>query len=41
MEKEKAIKARKLAEDNMFGDFLKWYAKEYPECWEKTRKKKE
>lgn len=38
MEKEKAIKARKLAEDKMFGDFLKWYSEEYPERWQKIRK---
>lgn len=30
-EKQDAVLARKLAEDNLFGNFLKWYYETYPE----------
>lgn len=35
-----AVKARKQAEDYIYGSFLEWYAKEYPERWEKLQKRK-
>lgn len=35
-----AIAARKAAEKEIYGDFLKWYASEHPEQWEKIQKKK-
>lgn len=35
-----AAKARKEAEKRLFGDFLEWYAKEYPEQWERLSKRK-
>lgn len=35
-----AVKARKEAEKRLFGNFLEWYAKEYPEQWEKLNKDK-
>ena len=35
---EDAAKARKDAEDAMFGDFLKWFKETYPERWEKLNK---
>lgn len=37
-EKEKAIHVRKVAEENMHGNFLKWFAEEYPERWKKINK---
>lgn len=40
--KEDAIAVRKIAEEKIFGGFLKWYASEYPEQWKKiTKGKKE
>ena len=33
-----AVAIRKLAEKEVFGDFLKWYKKEYPDKWEKFNK---
>lgn len=36
---EDAIAARKEAEKNIYGDFLKWYADTYPEKWAKIKKK--
>lgn len=38
---EEAAKSRKRAEEEIFGNFLEWYAKEYPEMWQKIKKKKE
>lgn len=37
---EDAAKARKTAEDKLHGDFLKWFAEEFPERWEKINKNK-
>lgn len=37
---EDAIKARKAAEKEIYGDFLDWYAKEHPEEWERMEKKR-
>lgn len=37
--KEDAEKARRLAEENKFGNFLKWYAAEYPDRWEQMQEK--
>lgn len=34
-----AVKARKAAENAMFGDFLEWYKEEYPEMYEKIKHK--
>ncbi|UWO77428.1 AP2 domain-containing protein [Enterocloster asparagiformis] len=36
-----AAKARKTAEDELFGDFLKWYAEEYPENWKRIQKRQQ
>lgn len=36
--KEDAEKVRKIAEEKMFGDFLKWFAEEFPERWRKINK---
>lgn len=36
-----AVKARKKAEGWLHGDFLEWYAAEYPEKWEKIKRKVE
>lgn len=33
-----AIRARKDAEDALFGNFLKWFASEYPDRWQKMKK---
>lgn len=33
-----AVKARKAAEEHIYGDFLKYYAEAYPENWEKIKK---
>lgn len=35
---ELAVKARKEAEKRLFGNFLEWYAKEYPEQWKRLNK---
>lgn len=35
---EDAIEARKIAEEAIYGDFLKWYAETHPEQWEKLKK---
>lgn len=35
---EDAAKARKKAEENIYGDFLKWYKKEFPQQWERINK---
>lgn len=32
---EDAEKARKSAEKNIYGDFLKWYSEEFPQKWKK------
>lgn len=37
---EDAVSARKAAEKEIYGNFLEWYAKEYPDQWEKINKKK-
>lgn len=37
---EDAVEARKTAEKNIYGDFLDWYAKEYPEDWKRMEKKR-
>lgn len=37
-QKEDAISVRKIAEKELFGNFLKWYAKEYPEQWERMNR---
>lgn len=37
---ENAIKARKVAEEKIYGTFLNWYAETYPENWEKLNKKR-
>lgn len=34
-----ACKLREAAEEKLYGDFLEWYASEYPEQWEKINKK--
>ena len=36
---EDAVSARKEAEKKIYGEFLEWYANEYPEQWEKIKKK--
>ncbi len=36
---ESAVKARKSAEQEIFGDFLSWYAQTFPEIWERIRRK--
>lgn len=36
---EDAIKARKFAEEKIYGNFLEWYAETYPENWEKLQRK--
>lgn len=38
--KEDAAKARKTAEKELFGNFLEWYASEYPQKWEMLNKNK-
>lgn len=38
-DKEKAIGMREAAEKIFYGDFLEWYAKKYPEQWEKINNK--
>lgn len=39
-EVEDAIAARKEAEEQIYGDFLRWYEEQYPENWEKLRRAK-
>lgn len=34
-----AIEVRKIAENKLHGDFLQWYAKAYPDKWEKLNRK--
>ncbi len=34
---ERAVEARKEAEERIYGDFLQWYADAYPEQWAKTQ----
>lgn len=36
-----AIKARKEAEKEIYGNFLEWYSQNYPENWEKIKKAQE
>lgn len=36
---EEAAEARKKAEEHIYGEFLEWYAENYPEQWEKLQKK--
>ncbi|WMC91273.1 hypothetical protein [Kineothrix sp. MB12-C1] len=38
-DKVDAITARKIAEGKFYGPFLEWYAKEYPEQWERLQKR--
>ena len=38
--KEEAISIRKLAEEKLFGNFLEWFAEEFPERWKKINKGK-
>lgn len=38
---KEAAEARKIAENKIYGDFLKWYAETYPEKWEKLNKCKD
>lgn len=35
---EQAHEVRKIAESKIYGDFLEWYKKEYPDRWEKMHK---
>lgn len=35
--KEDSIKARKMAEEAMFGNFLKWFQETYPDRWKKMK----
>ncbi|MBS4930892.1 MAG: hypothetical protein KH020_06100 [Clostridiales bacterium] len=37
---EDAVFARKEAEKNLYGNFLEWYAENYPERWEKIKRSK-
>lgn len=37
---ESATEARKSAEKEIYGNFLEWYAQEYPERWERLNKKR-
>lgn len=37
---EEAAKARKEAEEKIFGEFLEWYAEKYPEQWKRIRGEK-
>ena len=39
-DKERAIEARKEAEKKLYGDFLKWYAENYPKQWERINRKR-
>lgn len=38
---EDAVRARKVAEEKIYGTFLNWYAETYPENWEKLNKKRD
>ena len=38
---EDAIRARKVAEEKIYGTFLNWYAETYPENWGKLNKKRD
>lgn len=35
-----ATEARKKAEEELYGNFLEWYSKEYPEKWKKMKRQK-
>lgn len=35
---EDAAEIRRIAEEKIFGDFLKWFAEEFPERWKKIHK---
>lgn len=37
--KDDAAKARKAAEEKIYGEFLEWYAENYPEQWARINKK--
>ena len=37
---EEAKQARQKAEEELFGNFLEWYAEKYPEQWKKKKKKR-
>lgn len=37
---EEAVEARKIAEKEIYGNFLDWYAKEYPDQWKKINRPK-
>lgn len=37
IDKEDAIRARKMAEEAMFGNFLKWFQETYPDRWKKMK----
>ncbi|WP_302419268.1 hypothetical protein [Blautia marasmi] len=39
-DKNEAVKARRTAEEHVYGDFLDWYAKTYPERYKKILEKK-
>lgn len=39
-DKNEAVKARKAAEKHIYGDFLDWYAKTYPDRYQKILEKK-
>lgn len=39
-EKKDAIFAREEAEKKLYGDFLKWYAENYPKQWERINRKR-
>ncbi len=39
LQKEDAIRAREIAEKELFGNFLEWYAQEYPEQWKKLKRR--
>lgn len=36
---EDAVNARKIAEEELFGNFIKWYSENYPENWERLNKR--
>lgn len=35
-----AGRARETAEKELYGDFLEWYAKEYPKEWKRIQEKR-
>lgn len=41
VDKQNAVDARKIAEKEFYGNFLEWYAKEYPEQWKRLNKNEE